>query len=122
MLKYANLSKGQKRCIDALVELKPELASAETITTKELRSMMWDLYHKREDGGVTTGYPNWLVQFNGISRGVIAFPGPQSTGTSVAKQNAAAKQKLEKIIEQAEKVEIDEDEFTAELRANGIQV
>lgn len=122
MLKYANLSKGQKRCIDAFISVRPELASADTITTKEVQKIFWQLHEQRSNGGAKVGYPLWLSANNTISRGVFAFPGPKSSGVSVATQNAAAKQKLEKIIEDSEKVEIDEDEFTAELRANGIQV
>jgi hypothetical protein len=125
MLKYADLSKGQKRCIDAFISLNPKLASAETITTKEVQKLFWDLHEKRTDGAPKIGYPLWLSANNTISRGVFAFPGPKSSGSvkdAVAKQTAAAKKKLEKIIEDAEPVSIDEDEFTAELRANGIQV
>lgn len=125
MLKYSNLSKGQKRCIDAFISIRPELASADTITTKEVQKLFWTLHDGRSNGGPKIGYPLWLSANNTVSRGVFAFPGPKSAGSvtaSVAKQNAAAKQKLEKIIEDSEPVSIDEDEFEAELRANGIQV
>lgn len=125
MLKYSDLTKGQKRCIDAFVSLRPELASASTITTKEVQKLFWTLHDERANGAPKVGYPLWLSANNTISRGVFAFPGPKSPASvkvAAAKQTAAAKKKLEEILEDSEPVSIDEDEFAAELRANGIQV
>lgn len=126
MLTYADLSKGQKRCIDAFVALRPELASAETITTKEVQSLFWQLHEQRESGAAKIGYPLWLSANNTISRGVFAFPGPNSVTTKVYGKPKATKtlgkQKLDKIMQDSIPVEIDTDEFEAELRANGIQV
>ena len=125
MLKYSELSKGQKRCIDAFVEHRPELASAETLKSKDMYHIWQEIFAKRKDGGPKIGYPHWLSKFNQIERGVLAFPGPKSKGTT-KKQSAKAtsefeKSKLKQIIDTSD-VQINEDEFAAELKANGINV
>jgi hypothetical protein len=128
MLKYTDLTKGQKRCIDSFIAIDPALATAETITTKEVQKLFWALHEQREDGAAKVGYPLWLSANNTISRGVFAFPGPNSpvnatVSTAKSKQTAASgKKKLDQIIKDSTPVEIDQDEFEAELRANGIQV
>jgi hypothetical protein len=125
MLKYSDLSKGQKRCIDAYVAHRPELASAETLSSNDMHHMYFEIRAKRADGGPKVGYPNWLTKFNSLERGMIAFPGPNSKGiskkTSAKAKSELEKSKLQEIIDTSEVV-IDEDEFAAELKANGINV
>lgn len=119
MLKYADLSKGQKRCIDAFVEHRPELASADTLASKDMYYIWQEIYAKRGDGGVKIGYPHWLSKHNQIQRGLLSFPGPNSTGDTTALE----KSKLQKILNESDPVEeANEEEFLAELRENGIQV
>lgn len=124
MLNYSDLSKGQKRCIDAYIKHKPELATQPTITNQEVQKLFWALHDERANGGPVIGYPIWLSKHNTVSRAVFAFPSPQLDVTKVAgsvvSANSKAKAKLQKIIDDSEKVVIDEDEFAAELRANGI--
>lgn len=128
MFKYTDLSKGQKRCIDSFIAIDPSLASAETITTKDVQKLFWTLHEKREAGDAKVGYPLWLSANNSISRGVFAFPGPNSpvnlTVSTVKTKQAAAvgKNKLDKFMKDSTPVVIDQDEFEAELLANGIQV
>lgn len=120
MLKYADLTKGQKRCIDAFVERYPELASAETICTKDIQKIFWEVHGTRAAGAPKIGYPLWISKNNQVARGVHAFPGPQSTGD----QTELAKSKLQKILDGSDSVEVESnnEEFLAELRANGITV
>jgi hypothetical protein len=125
MLKYSDLSKGQKRCIDAFVEHRPELASAETLASKDMYYIWQEIFAKRADGGPKIGYPHWLSKFNQLERGMLAFPGPNSKGTSkktsAKAQSELEKSQLQRIIDTSDVV-IDEDEFAAELKANGITV
>ncbi len=120
MLKYSDLTKGQKRCIDAFVERYPELASAETITTKEIQKIFWEIHETRAAGAPKIGYPLWISKNNQVARGVHAFPGPQSTGN----QTELAKSKLQKILDTSDTVEVEsnDEDFLAELRDNGISV
>jgi hypothetical protein len=119
MLKYSDLTKGQKRCIDAFVTYRPELASAETIATKDLFVLWQEIYSQRANGAPKVGFPNWLSNNNQIQRGLLSFPGPNSTGNATALE----KSKLQKILNDSDPVEeVNDDEFMAELRANGIEV
>jgi len=121
MLKYSELSKGQKRCIDAFVEHRPELASAETLASKDMYHIWQEIFAKRADGAPKIGYPHWLSKFNQLERGMLAFPGPNSKGVSKKVQTQLEKSQLQRIIDTSDVV-IDEDEFAAELKANGISV
>jgi hypothetical protein len=119
MLKYADLSKGQKRCIDAFVERRPELASADTLASKDMYYLWQEIYADRKAGAPKIGYPHWLSKHNQIQRGLLSFPGPMSTGDT----SALEKSKLQKILNESNPVEeANEEEFLAELRENGIQV
>lgn len=125
MLKYSDLTKGQKKTIDAYVVHRPELASAETLASKDINIIWNELFVLRAKGGSKVGYPNWLTRFNSIDRGNVSFPGPGSKGLSKTEVATLEKSKLQKILDSSEQdvVEsISDDEFMAELKANGIEV
>lgn len=118
MLKYSALTKGQKRCVDAFIERSPELASAESISTKQIQKLFWEIHETRAADTPKIGYPLWL-KVNTVQRGLFAWPGPQSTGDGTE----LAKSKLSKILGESVVVQsVDEAEFLAELRDNGITV
>ena len=116
MLIYSNLTKAQKRFIDAVVREFPAVAKAGQVSRKELESIYWTLNEKRAAGGEKVGFPNWLTAKNKIGRGVFALPVPGSANaTSAAKKSAAAeKSKFEKIIEEST---VDEDSFDEDLES-----
>jgi len=124
MLKYSDLSKSQKRFVDAVIEVRPTLASGGTITLKECAAVYYELRAQRTGAkGEKIGYPNWLYNANKISRGVYEFPAPNAK----AKKAKVAEDvsKLQKIIAESDPVEVEsvsDDEFLAELKANGITV
>lgn len=126
MLNYSDLTKGQKRCIDSFIAARPELATQSIISTKEVAKLYWELHETRASGSAKIGYPVWLSKFNTVSRGQFAFPAPgldTNKLASTAQANASvAKQRLQQIVEDSEKVEVDEEDFAAELKANGITV
>jgi hypothetical protein len=124
MLKYSDLSKGQRKCINAYVAHRPELASADTIVSKEIYRIFKELEALRATGGEKVGYPNWLLKNNQIQRGVHSFPGPRSNGLTDTEINSLEKSKLQKIINTSKEdtLGISDDEFLAELKANGIEV
>ena len=125
MLKYSDLTKGQKKTIDAYVAHRPELASAETLASKDINIIWNELFVLRAKGGAKVGYPKWLTRFNSIDRGNVSFPGPGSKGLSKTEVDTLEKSKLQKILDSSEQdvVEsISDDEFMAELKANGIEV
>ena len=76
MLKFANLSLSQKKCVVALIEHTPALKKTGRITLKEVTAITQDLAAKRSAGGVKIGYPNWLFKSNKVEKGVYQLPVP----------------------------------------------
>ena len=76
MLKFANLSLSQKKCVVALIEHTTELKKTGRITLKEVTAITQDLAAKRSAGGVKIGYPNWLFKSNKVEKGVYQLPVP----------------------------------------------
>jgi hypothetical protein len=110
-MNYSDLNKTQKRCIDAFIQLRPELASTPTITRPEVEELFFKLHDERATGGAKIGYPMWLVKGPKVGRGQYVFPAPNVTNDSVIA--AVAKRAVEKTKE--------ETEFLDELRAAGIE-
>lgn len=78
-MNYSDLTKAQKICIDAFIKLRPQLATANTITRPEIEEMFFELKDNRSTSGVKIGYPMWMVRQPKVSRGVYPFPGPSAT-------------------------------------------
>lgn len=102
MLKYTDLTKSQKRFVDAVVREFPAVAAAGKVTRKELEYVYWELNAKREAGGEKVGFPNWLTAKNKVDRGVFALPLPEAETKAVAKSILDEKTKFEKIIDEAD--------------------
>lgn len=108
-MNYANLTKTQKRCIDAFIEIRPPLANSSFITRSEVEELFFILYEKRKEGGPKIGYPMWLIKGEKVGRGEYVFPAPNVKHEAIAKQS----QKVSSV---------EDEEFLAELRENGIEV
>ena len=89
-MNYAKLTKVQKRCIDAFVQLRPELATAESISRKEIEELFWKLHEARQNGGEKIGYPMWLVKGEKVGRGLYKFPAPMLAEKSVENTSKSA--------------------------------
>jgi hypothetical protein len=98
MLKYNDLTKAQKRFVDAVLTEFPEIKKTGVVNRKELESIYWTLNDKRAAGGEKVGFPNWLTAKNKIDRGVFDFPLPEGAVAKVKKAAAAEKEKFEKIV------------------------
>jgi hypothetical protein len=126
MLKYSDLSKGQRKCIDTFVAHDAKFATADTITSKHMYNTWKEIFKKRVAGSAdwNIGYPHWLSKNNQIERGLLAFPGPRSVELSKDAVDSLEKSKLQKIINTSKEdtLGISDDEFLAELKANGIEV
>jgi len=112
-MNYSNLSKAQKRCIDAFVRVKPELANATIITRTEIEILFKELYDARATGGEKIGYPMWLVKGEKAARGVYKFPAPNLTEVKQTKSNP-------RIVTSAIKFDEEEKEFFTDLKNYGI--
>jgi len=150
MLKFADLSMAQKKCVVALIEAQPSLKKTGKISLKEVVAITQDLASKRSAGAVKIGYPNWLFKTNKVERGVYQLPVPTDTELSnytkdltnkpasskivknkkVVKVTAKSKPstdlsettRLEKIINDSVEVDQDTEDFNQILRENGIEV
>jgi hypothetical protein len=151
MLKFADLSMSQKKCIVALIEHSPALKKSGRISLKEVIAITQELAKKRAKGGVKIGYPNWLFKSNKVERGVYEMPVPTASELSdytkqltskpakvakvkvakvkqpkvaktVAKPKVSDQTRLEKIIDESDAVDQDVEDFNQILRENGITV
>lgn len=114
-MNYTNLTKTQKRCIDAFITIRPALASQYSITRLEVEELFAELYSKRADGGEKIGYPMWLVKGDKVSRGHYKFPAPNL----IEAQEAQIKSNT-KIAEDLAKNSEEDKEFFTELCEYGI--
>ena len=117
-MKYSQLNKTQKRCVDAFVKIRPDLATQETITRPEIEMLFHTLHDARADGGEKIGYPMWNVKNLKISRGVYGFPAPGLDNAAPSEKPVASKTKVEK--QASVKVEEEDKEFFTELAEHGI--
>ena len=150
MLKFADLSMAQKKCVVALIEAQPSLKKNSKISLKEVVSITQDLASKRSSGAPKIGYPNWLFKTNKVERGMYQLPVPTDAELSnytkdltnkpasskivknkkVVKVTAKSKPsadlsettRLEKIINDSVEVDQDTEDFNQILRENGIEV
>lgn len=151
MLKFANLSMSQKKCVVALIEANPSLKKDGKISLKEVVSITQDLASKRASGAPKIGYPNWLFKSNKVERGLYQLPLPtdkelsdytqSSTKPTAVKQKVAKvktakvktvakttqdttleKSRLQSIIDDSVAHDDDVEDFNAILRENGIEV
>jgi hypothetical protein len=114
-MNYSDLTKTQKRCIDAFVSIRPELASQETITRPEIEELFKTLFDARATGGEKIGYPMWLVKGEKTGRGVYKFPAPSLSATKTSKSKSKSK-----TVQPAVKVEEEDKEFFTDLKEYGI--
>lgn len=112
-MNYSKLTNTQKRCIDAFVKIRPELASAETISRADIEEIFWILHAEREHGGEKIGYPMWLVKGEKVGRGSYKFPAPELASKSTSKTET---KEVSPEIKSAE----EDKEFFTELAENGI--
>lgn len=119
MLTYNDLTKAQKRFVDAVLAEFPEYKKTGTVNRKELESIYWTLNDKRATGGEKVGFPNWLTAKNKISRGVFQLPMPEAVSAKAKKAVAAEKEKFEKIVSDGivDIPEVDEYEYDAEVES-----
>lgn len=151
MLKFANLTLSQQKCVVALIEHTPSLTKDGRITLKEVVAITQDLAAKRTAGGVKIGYPNWLFKANKVEKGVYQLPVPTAQELSDFAQASAPKAKvakvktvkvkspkvtasktavtkdngesrLQRIIQDSEYVDEDVEDFNQILRDNGIEI
>ena len=87
-MNYTNLTKTQRRCIDAFVELQPSLATSPSISRKTVEELWNTLFEARQNGGEKIGYPMWLVKGKKVARGVYEFPAPQLSASSKKAKSA----------------------------------
>jgi hypothetical protein len=134
MLKFADLSMAQKKCVVALIEADSTLTKTGKITLKEVSTITQNLAAKRAQGATKIGYPNWLFKANKLEKGLYQLPLPTAKELSAYQQAVeskanpvkAAKVKVAKLTKvktikaQAKSVTTNEDEDISGTRLNRI--
>ena len=115
MLKYADLTKAQKRFVDAVLREFPDVKKAGTVSRKELEYIYWELNAKRETGGEKVGFPNWLTGPNKVGRGVFQLPMPEAVAAKAKKAKKAEKEKFEAIVNETPILETEDYEYDADV-------
>lgn len=110
-MNYANLTKTQKRVIDAFIKLRPHLANSTTITRVEIEEMFLELKEARSSGGEKFGWPTWLAKQGAVSRGTYMFPAPNVNTDSA----------IEAVAKRVAQTTAEDEEFLAELREAGVE-
>lgn len=110
-MRYDQLNKTQKRCVDAFIAKRPHLRTANKITRKEVEDVFYEIYDERDTGGPKIGYPAWIVKDRSLGqRAIYPFPGPDS-------------EPLNNVEDTKDAYSSEEDkEFYRELEENGIFV
>ena len=135
-MKFANLTKAQKRFVVAVIENDETFATKTEVTRKELVDAYWAMHEKRAANAPKIGFPNWLCNVAKTGRGTYTFPAPSvaelteynTTATPVVvKKNtpatAKAREKLDQIMRTSEPVvSVSDEEFLKELQEAGIEV
>lgn len=113
-MNYSDLSKTQKRCVDAFVKLRPELATASQISRTEIEELFLKLHAERANGGEKIGYPTWITKNLAVARGMYQWPAPglETSEKKTSKPAVKAQPKVE--------VEKEDEEFFTELAEHGI--
>jgi len=106
MLKFADLSMAQKKCVVALIEAQPSLKKNGKISLKEVVSITQDLASKRTAGAPKIGYPNWLFKTNKVERGMYQLPVPTSTELSQYTKDLTSKPASSKIVKNKKVVKV----------------
>lgn len=91
MLKFADLSMAQKKCVVALIEADASLTKNGKITLKQVSAITQDLAANRDKGAVKIGYPNWLFNSNKLEKGLYQLPLPTAKELSVYQQAVESK-------------------------------
>lgn len=134
-MKFADLTKAQKRFVVAVIENDETFATKTEVTRKELVDAYWAMHEKRSANAPKIGFPNWLCNVAKTGRGTYVFPAPtaaqlteyNASNAPAAKKNtpatAKARQKLDKIMRESEPVvTVSDEEFLKELQEAGIEV
>jgi len=80
-MRYSELTKSQKLCIDEFIKFRPELATAKSISRQEVEEIWKSIYQLRDPNCTYPfSYPMWLIRGPKVSRGVYIFPSPKNDG------------------------------------------
>lgn len=129
MLKFSDLSKGQKRYVVTVMNLYPKLKTTGTITLKECNDIHNEMFAARASGGTKVGFPIWLITNNKVARGVYSLPLPTdeqlksyNNKSKSQSQPTAKRSRLESIISESEVLDNELEMFNDILRENGITI
>jgi hypothetical protein len=123
MITFDTASPAQKRWVDAVLTVLPNLAKTGVITGKDCYYAHMQLLKNRKADSARIGYPNWLFKTNKIRPGVYFFPAKGLNKETVIKsaQLSNLKNTLSAMPTKAVNSE-DDKKFFSDLATNGINV
>jgi len=136
-MKFATLTKSQKRFVVSAIAENSALAKKTEVTRAEILEVYWALRNARTGNEPKVGLPNWLMNTAKTGRGTYVFPAPTSAelqefnivATPVKTNTTAtakARKRLDTILEKGTVVEpvvtVSDEEFLKELQDAGIEV
>ena len=125
MITFDTASPAQKRWVEAVLTVLPNLAKTGVIAGKDCYYAHMQLLKNRKAGSPKIGYPNWLFKTNKIRPGIYFFPARGLNKESVIKsaQLSNLKTTLSAIPTSKTAINSEEDKkFFSDLAQNGINV
>ena len=81
-MKYSELTRIQRKVVDALIELDETLVFSDVITRLRLE----ELFARAKAKNPKLGYPAFITRGRKVARAVYEWPGPQSTSFAEVSQ------------------------------------
>lgn len=116
MITYDNASKAQKKWVDAVIAIFPNIATTGIITSKECYSAHMNLLKNRKPDSEKIGYPNWLFKTNKISPGVYFFPAKGLNPDGIVKTIPVGNSSIRAEVSNTE----EDKQFFKDILSNGV--
>ena len=120
---YDNLTKFQRRWVDNMIEIYPDLVSGGAITLEQCTEGIVKLKekHTKDSSFPKIGTPNWNYKINKIDKGIYFFPAPGADPEMAVRE--AEDIRISRLPKPKFVIKDEEDaEFVKELKDFGIDI
>ena len=120
---YDNLTKFQRRWVDNMIEIYPDLVSGGAITLEQCTEVIVKLKekHTKDPSFPKIGTPNWNYKINKIDKGIYFFPAPGADPEMAVRE--AEDIRISRLPKPKFVIKDEEDaEFVKELKDFGIDI
>jgi hypothetical protein len=120
---YENLTKFQRRWVDNMIDIYPDLSSGGAITLEQCTEGITKLKakHDKDPSFPKIGTPNWNYKINKIDKGIYFFPAPGADAEMAIRESEDIR--ISRLPKPKFVIENDEDaDFVKELLEYGIEI